>query len=490
MQFTSLAFALFLPVVFALYWFGFNRSARGQNLLLIAASCLFYGSWDWRFLLLIGFNTTTDFLIGARLARTEAPRSRRLLLGVSLTVNLALLGFFKYFNFFIASLNGALAASGLHLQVRTLTVLLPVAISFYTLQTMSYSIDVYNRKIAPTKDFVAFAAYILFFPKLLAGPIERASRCLPQFLGRRTFDADKARDGMRQILWGLAKKIIVADACADAVAKVFAGRGAYAGSTLLLGAVIFAFQIYADFSGYSDIAIGVGRLFGVDLMRNFAYPYFATSIADFWRRWHISLSSWLRDYLFLPLSYALSRRLDRDSYLGIRVDRLIGVIATPVTFLICGLWHGANWTYVGWGLLYGLYLIPQLFRRKRAVRRAASGSARILASVRMLRQMAGTFALVVIAWVLFRADSIHEAVAFLEGMFSSSLLTVPQVGKWLLLPIVTLTVVEWVQRDRQYGLDLSGYRIPRPGRWLIYGTLAVLIMVSTGGQQQFIYFQF
>ncbi len=490
MLLTSLTFALFVPVVFLLYWFAFSRSARLQNLLLVAASSVFYGWWDWRFLLLIGLNTITDFSIGVRLGRPLPQWSRRCLLGASLAVNLGLLGFFKYFNFFIGGLNGALAASGVHLQLRSLAILLPVAISFYTLQTMSYSIDVYKRTIEPTRDFLGFAAYILFFPKLLAGPIERAGRCLPQFLERRSFDPDGARDGMRQILWGVAKKSIVADACASTVSRLFAQPGAYAGSTLLLGAVIFAFQIYADFSGYSDIAIGLGRVFGVNLTRNFAYPYFARSIAEFWRRWHMSLSSWLRDYLFLPLSYALSRRLERDRYAGIPTGRLIGLIATLVTFLACGLWHGAHLTFVTWGLLYGVYLVPQVLRWSRGAGRAPSGPARIWPAVRDLGRMARTFLLVVIAWIFFRSDSLHQALAYLQGICSRSLFTVPQLGTGAVALIATLVAVEWLQRGRPYGLDLSGYQVPRPIRWLIYGALVVLIIVSSGAPQPFIYFRF
>ena len=490
MLFTSLTFALFLPTVFLLHWFACGRSARLQNLCLIAASCLFYGWWNWRFLLLVGCNIVADYLIGLQLGKPMRPATRKLLLGMSITVNLSLLGFFKYFDFFIASLNGALAAYGVH-QFHTLRILLPLAISYYTLQTMSYSIDVYKRSIEPASDFPAFAAYILFFPKLLAGPIERAGGCLPQFLQQRAFDRARASDGLRQILWGVAKKVVVADACAGMVDKVFLHYGAYNGSTLLLGAVLYAFQIYADFSGYSDIAIGLARLFGIRLTRNFAYPYFAKSVAEFWQRWHISLSTWLRDFLFLPLSYALARRIDLERWLGIRIDRVTGLIATPLTFLTCGLWHGASLTFAAWGLLHGLYLIPQIFRRKKRMTRPPAGVARIIFAARGLGQAGVTFLLVTAAWIIFRSDDIYQAAGYLGGIVSPSLFAMPQLLPWnLLLLIGILTAVEWLQRERPYGLDLAGYPVPKLARWLGYSVLIALIVASSGKPVSFIYFRF
>jgi len=485
--FTSLSFAGFVAVAFFAYWLVFGRSSRSQNLLLIAASCLFYASWDWRFLALIACNVATDYVVGRRLGITTDARSRRRLLAVSLAVNLGLLGLFKYFHFFVSGLAAALGGTGLRLHP-PFTLLLPVAISFYTLQTMSYSIDVYYRRIEPTRDLAAFAAYILFFPKLLAGPIERAGRCLPQFLERRRFDPASAREGMRQVLWGLAKKVIVADACGRSVDAVFAGSTARPAGTLLLGALLYAFEIYADFSGYSDIAIGTARLFGVGLTRNFAYPYFARSVAEFWRRWHISLSTWLRDYVFLPLSFALSRRLDRERYLGLRTDRAISLVATLVTFLLCGVWHGANWTFVVWGLLFGLYLIPQ------AVRLRGFGSARVTAgtpAARDLGRIALTFLLVTVAWVFFRAPTLHDAFAYLRAAVSPPLLpAAPPAGLAALPPVAVLVAVEWLQRERDYGLDLRGRALARSTRWALYLALCAGILLTSEGPRPFVYFRF
>lgn len=301
MQFNSLDFAVFLPIVFTLYWFVTNRYLQLQNLLLVIASYVFYGWWDWRFLSLIVFSTLVDFAVGVGLNTNAKPIIRKILLWSSILINLGLLGFFKYFNFFIESFVDVFTLFGAPISVNSLNIVLPVGISFYTFQTLSYSIDVYRRRLKPTKNFLAFSAYVSFFPQLVAGPIERATNLLPQFYTRRSFNYEKAKDGLLQILWGLFKKIVIADNCAFLVNQIFNDSETQAGSTLLLGAIFFAFQIYCDFSGYSDIAIGLSRFFGFDLMQNFATPYFARDMAEFWRRWHISLSTWFRDYLYIPL---------------------------------------------------------------------------------------------------------------------------------------------------------------------------------------------
>jgi D-alanyl-lipoteichoic acid acyltransferase DltB (MBOAT superfamily) len=301
MLFNSIDFAIFLPLVFILYWFATNKSLKLQNFLLVAASYLFYGWWDWRFLSLILFSTLVDYLVGIGLSKQENQHKRKVLLWTSILVNLGFLGFFKYYNFFLDNFITAFTFFGTEIKSNSLNIILPVGISFYTFQTLSYSIDVYKRKLEPTKDFVAFSAFVSFFPQLVAGPIERATHLLPQFYKKRTFDYSKAVDGMRQILWGLFKKIVIADNCAEYANLIFNNSADYSGSTLVLGALFFTFQIYGDFSGYSDIAIGTSRLFGFDLMRNFNFPYFSRDIAEFWRRWHISLSTWFRDYLYIPL---------------------------------------------------------------------------------------------------------------------------------------------------------------------------------------------
>ena len=351
MLFNSIEFGLFITVFFLLYYYIFNKSLRKQNLLILISSWFFYAFWDWRFLSLILFSTFLDYFIGLRLKVETRSNVRKGLLWSSLVVNLGFLLFFKYFNFFIDNLNDSLRILGFSWSLQSLNIILPVGISFYTFQTLSYTIDVYRKKINPTTDFVVFASYVSFFPQLVAGPIERASNLISQFEEERRFSRSKAVDGLRQILWGLFKKVVIADNCAELVNEIFNNSGSLNGSTLFLGSILFAFQIYGDFSGYSDIAIGVSRIFGFDLMRNFAYPYFSRDIAEFWRRWHISLSSWFRDYLYIPLG-------------GSRGGVVFKLRNTIIIFLVSGFWHGANWTFIIWGLLNALYFIPLLLTEK------------------------------------------------------------------------------------------------------------------------------
>ena len=297
MLFNSFEFLLFLPVVFLLYWFVFNKKLNLQNLLLLVSSYIFYGWWDYRFLSLIIFSSIIDFYCGLSIEKAHTKTTKKKWLLLSMFINLGFLGIFKYFNFFSQSLQEAFQSFGYQIDTLTLNIILPVGISFYTFQTMSYTIDVYRNKLKPTKDIIAFFAFVSFFPQLVAGPIERATNLLPQFYKKRQFNYANAVDGCRQILWGLFKKIVVADNCALIVNQVFDNYTEYNASSLLIGSVFFAFQIYGDFSGYSDIAIGTSRLFGFNLMQNFAFPYFSRDIAEFWRRWHISLSTWFRDYV-------------------------------------------------------------------------------------------------------------------------------------------------------------------------------------------------
>jgi alginate O-acetyltransferase complex protein AlgI len=347
MLFNTLDFAIFLPIVFVLYWFVTNRDLNLQNALIVASSYFFYAWWDWRFLSLILFSTFVDYFLGLKLSKEYRPSRRKALLWISILVNLGFLGFFKYFNFFLDNFISAFSFFGIEIAGNSLKIILPVGISFYTFQTLSYTIDIYRNKLEPTKDFVAFAAFVSFFPQLVAGPIERATNLLPQFYIKRAFDYERAIDGMRQILWGLFKKIVIADNCAEYANLVFNNPADYEGSTLLMGAVFFSFQIYCDFSGYSDIAIGTARLFGFTLMQNFAFPYFSRDIAEFWRRWHISLSTWFRDYLYIPLG-------------GSRGSLWLKVRNTFIIFVISGFWHGANWTFVIWGALNAVYFVPLL----------------------------------------------------------------------------------------------------------------------------------
>jgi len=333
-----------------LYWFVANKYLKLQNLLIVAASYLFYGWWDWRFLSLIIFSTVVDYSVGLGLAKAEDKTKRKALLWTSIIVNLGFLGFFKYYNFFLDNFITAFSFFGTEIKSSSLNIILPVGISFYTFQTLSYSIDVYKRKLEPTRDFIAFSAFVSFFPQLVAGPIERATHLLPQFYAKRTFQYSKAVDGMRQILWGLFKKIVIADNCSKYANLIFNNSADYTGSTLVLGVLFFTFQIYGDFSGYSDIAIGTARLFGFNLMRNFAFPYFSRDIAEFWRRWHISLSTWFRDYLYIPLG-------------GSRGGTWMKVRNTFIIFIVSGFWHGANWTFIVWGALNAIYFLPLLLTK-------------------------------------------------------------------------------------------------------------------------------
>ncbi len=350
MLFNSIDFAIFLPIVFILYWFVTNKYLKLQNFLIIAASYFFYGWWDWRFLTLIFFSTIIDFSVGLGLLKLQNNNQRKLLLFTSIAVNLGVLCFFKYYNFFLDNFITAFSFFGTSIKANSLQVILPIGISFYTFQALSYAIDIYKRKLTPIKDFIAFSAFVCFFPQLVAGPIERATNLLPQFYNKRTFDYSNAVDGLRQILWGLFKKIVIADNCAEYANLIFNNSSSYSGSTLVLGALFFTFQIYCDFSGYSDIAIGTARLFGISLMQNFNFPYFSRDIAEFWRRWHISLSSWFRDYIYIPLG-------------GSRGSTWIKIRNTFVVFILSGFWHGANWTFIVWGALNAAYILPYLITK-------------------------------------------------------------------------------------------------------------------------------
>ncbi|HUT99326.1 MAG TPA: MBOAT family O-acyltransferase [bacterium] len=478
MLFNSITFAVFLPIVFALYW-SLNRAPlKLQNLLVIVASYVFYGWWDWRFLALIFVSSLTDYLVGRGLARTDDPRGRRALLVVSLVVNFALLGFFKYFDFFADSFAALLTVLGLRVNPSSLAVILPVGISFYTFQTLSYTVDVYRRKIEPTRDPIAFFAFVSFFPQLVAGPIERARNLLPQFTRRREFDLGRAKDGMRQILGGLFKKICIADFVAHTVDTIFTNYARQDGLVLFVGVFLFAVQIYCDFAGYSDIAIGTARLFGFDLMRNFAYPYFSRDIAEFWRRWHISLSSWFRDYVYYPLGGPF----------GSKARQVFGIV---VTFTLSGLWHGADWTFVFWGFLNGCYYIPLLLKKNPPHHKGVVAKGHRLPTPREFFQMLGTFGLVLLGWVFFRSETFADALAYLGRMFSAPYVS----GVWhgaLFQPVAVSAaffIAEWLQRRRAHVMDLG--RTPRPLRWAIYYAIFLVVaLFGTFGGQEFIYFQF
>jgi D-alanyl-lipoteichoic acid acyltransferase DltB (MBOAT superfamily) len=479
MLFNSVDFLIFLPTVFLLYWFVFQKNLTLQNLFLLAISYIFYCWWDWRFLSLILLCSGINYLAGLALASHEEEKKRKLILVTSCILSLGLLGVFKYYNFFIDNFINAFALVGIYLQARTLNIILPLGISFYTFKALSYTIDVYKRKLEPTKDIIAFFAFVGFFPQLLAGPIDRATNLLPQFYIKRTFEYDKAVDGMRQILWGLFKKIVIADNCATFVNNIFANYEKLPASALVLGAVFFSFQIYGDFSGYSDIAIGTSRLFGFSSMRNFSVPYFSRDIAEFWRRWHISLTSWFRDYLYIPLG-------------GNRGPKYKVVTNTFIVFLVCGLWHGANWTFIAWGLINAIYFLPLLLLGKNRKNIDTVAQGKILPNIKELFQIVTTFALATLAWIFFRADSIGQAFAYISNIFlNSSKAVVKYSSVKLIIPLLLIMmVVEWLQRDKQHGLDFNNRKIPPFVRIIIYYALIAIIMQFGTSQQSFIYFKF
>ena len=477
MLFNSIEFFIFLPIVFTIYWLIGNKRIKQQNLLIAIASYVFYGWWDWRFLFLILFSSLVDYTIGLKLKSEDKPSKRKALLWVSICVNLGFLGFFKYYNFFVDSLVDSFTFFGSELSINTLNIILPVGISFYTFQTLSYTIDVYNKKLEPTKDFLAFMAFVSFFPQLVAGPIERATNLLPQFHVKREFVYKNAVDGLRQALWGLFKKVVIADNCATYANMIFNNQEDYSGSTLLMGAFFFAFQIYGDFSGYSDIAIGISRLFGFNLKRNFAFPYFSRDIAEFWRRWHISLSTWFRDYLYIPLG-------------GSRGGTKMKVRNTFIIFIVSGFWHGANWTFVVWGALNAIYFLPLLLANKNRVNTDLVAQGKYLPSIKELVQMGLTFFLTLIAWVFFRADSVSHAFSYLTGTFSSSLFSWVEIFPTTILALlVFFLLVEWLGRANEYAIEKADV-LKKPLRWGFYAVLIILMFAFTGEEQQFIYFQF
>ena len=482
MLFNSIDFSLFLPIVFLLYWYITNRNLKLQNFLIVGASYLFYGWWDWRFLSLILFSTIVDYSVGIGLDKTDKSLNRKLLLWFSIIINLGFLGFFKYYNFFIENFTNAFSLMGMDINANSLNVILPVGISFYTFQTMSYTIDVYRKKLAPTKDFIAFTAFVSFFPQLVAGPIERATDLLPQFYQKRIFDYSKAVDGLRQILWGLFKKIVIADNCAEYANLIFNNSSDYSGSTLALGAVFFTFQIYGDFSGYSDIAIGTSRLFGFNLKRNFAFPYFSRDIAEFWRRWHISLSTWFRDYLYIPLGGSLG-------------GTWMKVKNTFIIFIVSGFWHGANWTFIVWGALNAIYFLPLLLTNNNRNNLETVANGRMLPSRKELLFMLLTFGLTVFAWIFFRADNIGHALQYISDIFknigSFFLIGVYLKYKMILFLIAFFVLIEWIGRDGEYAIDKLGNLWQKKYRYSFYYLLVFMILVfGNFNENQFIYFQF
>lgn len=487
MYFNSIDFAIFLPVVFLLYWFVVNKKLEHQNVLILVSSYVFYGWWDWRFLSLILFSTLIDFFVGISLSKEENEFKRKRLLWLSIIVNLGFLGVFKYYNFFVDNFISAFSFFGMEFKGQLFRVILPVGISFYTFQTLSYTIDVYKKTLKPTKNFISFAAFVSFFPQLVAGPIERASDLLPQFYKKREFNYLEAVHGLRQVLWGLVKKVVIADNCAELVNEIFNNYQNCSGSTLLLGAVLFSFQIYGDFSGYSDIAIGTSRLFGFNLKQNFAHPYFSRDIAEFWRRWHISLSTWFRDYLYIPLG-------------GSKGSMLLKIRNTFIIFLVSGFWHGANWTFVFWGAINAFLFLPILMSNKNRMNVGDIAPDRILPSIKDFFSISLTFVVTSLTWVFFRADNLGVALGYMKGIFSKSLLSIPYalepitgnpiLPKTLIILLIGFVVIEWIGRNEEFALSQFMRKSPAIVRYALYYSLIFIVFWFGGKEQVFIYFQF
>ncbi|MBN2663210.1 MAG: MBOAT family protein [Bacteroidales bacterium] len=488
MLFNSIEFLIFLPIVFFAYWLFFSKKEDRRNIFLIAVSYLFYGWWDWRFLFLIIVSSFLDFYIGKNINKTENPSKRKLLLLLSICFNIGMLGVLKYFNFFIAEFIAFSNLFGLNVNEITIKIILPVGISFYTFQTLSYSIDIYKKKIKHTDNIFAFLAFVSFFPQLVAGPIERAKSLLPQFSQKKEMNYPLMSDGFRQILWGFFKKVVIADNLAPNVNYIFDNYETLPASMLFIGILFFAFQIYADFSGYSDIAIGTAKLFGFNLMTNFATPYFSRNIREFWYRWHISLSTWFRDYVYIPLG-------------GSKVNKFRQAFNIIVTFTISGLWHGANLTFVIWGALNGLYYLPSIVLKSKKHKNIVAYN-KIFPSIKELFQMMFTFLIVLITWVFFRAETLTDAFRYILNMLNISnfgnvfkeiyLMTrnldyIHVVVITIALPVMIL--LEWLQRHKKHTFDIGNYN--SVSRWTSYIILTtIIILFGNFSNNEFIYFQF
>ena len=516
MLFNSFEYLIFLPIVFLLYWFVFDYALSKckhqlllQNLFIVVASYIFYGWWDWRFLILIAITTILSFLSGIGIEKAPTQRSKKAVMIANIIVNLGILGVYKYYDFFAREFAQLF---GMESDFLLLHLILPVGISFYTFQALSYSIDVYRKQIEPCQDIVAFTAFLSFFPQLVAGPIERATNLLPQFYKKRTFDYATAVDGMRQILWGLFKKIVVADNCATYVDTVFADLSNQSGSTLVLAAVLFTFQIYGDFSGYSDIAIGTAKLFGIKLMHNFNVPYFSRDIAEFWRRWHISLTTWFRDYVYIPLGGSRPNipeaiRLKGDKAIEARYSKWIAVRNTFIIFLLSGFWHGANWTFVLWGAYHALLFVPLLLLNKNRRYRDTVATiilpdgtikAKLLPSFKEAGQMLLTFALAVFGWIIFRVESLGQFGEIISKICSEQLFVIPRlINRSYYIPmtisILIMMIIEWQCRGCKYLFEkIETNRVFNTvwGRIIAYVLGLLACLYCRGNVVDFIYFQF
>lgn len=476
MLFNSIEYLLFLPTILFLYWFVFNKNLKYQNTLILVSSYLFYGWWDYRFLSLIFLSTIVDYVIGLSISNQSSKNKQKLLLWGSVLFNLSVLGFFKYYNFFVDSWVELFSSLGYEIKsIWTLNIILPVGISFYTFQTISYTIDIYRKKLEPTKDFISFASFVSFFPQLVAGPIERASNLLPQILKKREFQYDQVIQGLKLILWGMFKKVVIADSLAPIVDDIFSNYQDFGGGTLWLGAIYFSFQIYCDFSGYSDIAIGTSKLLGFELMSNFKFPYFSRNIGEFWKRWHISLSTWFRDYLYIPLG-------------GSQEGKWKSIRNIFIIFLVSGFWHGASWTFIFWGLFHSILFLPTfMFNKNRKYTSSTIAQGILLPSPKEFINLVTTFLLVTIGWVFFRSETIGDSFSYLTLMISN-IDIVTHLSPKIIVYILFLVLVDWTQRFNERNLFSN---FPKFIFRIFVIICVFLILINFKNEsQQFIYFDF
>ena len=477
MFFNSLHFAVFLPVIFILYWFVFNKNKSWQNALLIIASYYFYACWDWRFLFLLVFSTLLDYFSGIQIEKSKSVKESKIWFWLSVIINLGFLGVFKYYNFFATSFTELINGFGFQVNPLLIKVILPVGISFYTFHGLSYVIDIYYKRIKAETNFIDYSLFVSYFPLLVAGPIERATHLLPQVKVKREFNFEKAKEGVHQIIWGLVKKVVIADSCALYANEVFNHQEQMNSLSLLLGAIYFAFQIYGDFSGYSDIALGTSKLFGIDLLKNFNFPYFSRDIAEFWRRWHISLSSWFRDYLYIPLG-------------GSKGGKWMQVRNTFVIFLVSGFWHGANWTFIVWGLLNAIYFLPLLLLNRNRNNLEDIHFKWNFNGLKTLFQILITFSMTTFAWIFFRAKSISDAILYIKNMFTnlnfdSQYLNNARYAPELLWLIGAFVLFEWFHKYKTEPISGKYENIK-----LLLCILAILALGVFSDYKEFIYFQF
>src|ERR1035437_5612927 len=490
MLFNSIKFAVFLPIVFLIYWFVVKRNLKRQNCFLLVASYYFYGCWNWRFLLLLIIISLFNYIIGIKIDRSLISKTRKIWLIIGLIINIGILGVFKYYNFFVESFIDLLSLAGYNLPKSSTQIIVPVGISFYIFLSLSYILDIYKKNLIANRNIIEVLLSLSFFPIILAGPIQRPSLLLPQIVKRREFKYDQSVDGLRQILWGLFVKIVVADELAPYVDNIFLNFSNYSGSTLLTGAIFYSIQIYADFSGYSNIAIGTAKLFGFNIMRNFAYPYFSRDITEFWKRWHISLTTWFRNYIFLPLSFTISWRIKGERVFFIKTEFFIYLVASVITWVLTGLWHGANYTFIIWGMIHGFFLILYQWQRKPRKRLFKKAGINNDHSLVIIIETIITMIIVMFAWIFFRAKSIHDAFAYIAEMVSPSLLKFPPLHPLRIAILISLFIyTEWIQRKKEHALQIEDIK-NRFLRWGIYYLIVFLILLYGGEKQEFIYSQF